>query len=141
MKKVLVMFLVVLFSFSSISYGGTPDPEKWHFVGATGAGDSSYLYIPDLNAGRQLYKKNPYQNNFKVWVLLVFSNGSSDKTQFEYDLSGSKRYRLLGSVKYDEKGNFEKSYDYSRFSEWATITPETIGEFKYDAVAEWIKSK
>ena len=62
MKKVLVVFLFVLFSFSSISYGETPDPEKWHYS-SSGAGRSYYLYIPDLKEANKIYTNNKILSN------------------------------------------------------------------------------
>ena len=141
MKKVLVVFLFVLFSFSSISYGGTPDPEKWHLVAVTDSGVSHYLYIPDLNAGRQLYKTNPYRTIFKIWTLTTFPDGRSDKLQSEYDLSENKRIRMLGSVSYDKNGQHKESFDFSRFAKWDVVAPETIREALHDDASEWIKSK
>ena len=141
MKKVLVVFLFVLFSFSSISYGEAPDPEKWYFVGETDSGLSHYLYIPDLNAGRQLYKTNPYRTIFKIWALRTLPDGRSDKLQSEYDLSENKRIRMLGSVSYDKNGQHKESFDFSRFAKWDVVAPETIREALHDDASEWIKSK
>ena len=141
MKKVLVMFLLVLFSFSSISYAETPDPEKWHYVGRAVDGNSHYLYIPDLNVARQLYKRNPYQNNFKIWVLTILTDDSFEKAQFEYDLSEKKQTKMLKVVEYDKNGKLGKSEDFSQIAEWWIVVPDTAGEALYDNVVKWVKAK
>lgn len=140
MKKFLVAFLLLLFSFSSISYGEAPDPAKWHYS-SSGAGRSYYLYIPDLQEANKIYTNNKNSKIFTIWTLVKSSDGSSVKAQDSFDLSSNRKVKILTIINYDKKGKVTNSYDTSKSGRWRVVPPDTILEKLYDDVVKWVKSE
>ena len=140
MQLAKILLLAITFTFlnlSNICNAETPDPNQW-VVTVSGQTATHYLYIPDLNAARSAYKNNKNITIFSIWTLSILNDGTSRKSQCNYDITANnKRMRIIQTIVYKKNGEISNIAPNSS-PEWESILPNTVGDANHDLVTRWI---
>jgi hypothetical protein len=119
MKKMIVLAIMVVLLASSVSSGA-----DWRFLSES---DSSVLYYDAQSI------THPSKNMFRVWIK---HEGRVEKWSFMKTLREidclEKKYRILSSALYNEKG--EETGSSESPSKWRFITPGESSEIVYKMV-------
>lgn len=114
-------------------YKNIRSKKGWIYMGASKDGDLHYI--------RNKYEERN-DNYIKVWQKTIFKKEEIDgKTYYnveelaleKFDCKTS-RFLPVSLVKYDSQGKVLQSSDFSKFTEWADIVPETFLELKFNFV-------
>ena len=113
------------------------DLSQW-LPSGEGKNDQHYLYIPNLNAAKNIYQKNNNATIFRIWLLFISENGESMRVRSDYDISANKkRYRVTQIIAYDKEGNITASAPYPD-PQWENIVLGSPGMTNHATITDWI---